>query len=1189
MNLSSPAASDPHGSQQVLPTASCHTTSQGSPGFELHIFPTLFGHIIGGGLPVNLSKPSCHKVALKCELDIQKTISQFWSYEKVPELLHEKTSEQELCEHIFQGSVKLENNHFQVTLPLKLPLEDINGILGESFHLALKRFLNLEKKLHSNPNLFMQYQRFIHEYLSLNHGHYMDIELYDINKQATYYLPHHAVINENSSTTRLRCVFDASMKTDKKVSLNSLQLNGPVVQKDLFDILMLFRFGKYTFTTDIKHMFRNIKIDPKFTSLQNILWRDNPSESIKCIRLDTVTYGLKSSSYLATRCLKELAIRYENLYPLASNIINNHTYVDDILYTDHDFNSVITARNQLREILSLGGFHTHKWASNNKSILSDIPQTEQQHFCSLDLQKENFDMKALGLRINVIDDNFIISSPEPFNPKEITKRRILSYIGRFYDPMGFASPIIVTAKVIMQKIWLQNIDWNSTPPLNIQEEWLQFTADLLAMEPIKLSRNIDISENYTAELVGFADASSSTAYGCCVYLRVNKLGNSNAYLLCSKSRINPIQKKGMTVPRLELNAALLLSKLMAKTYDSLKLKVKIKDVYLFSDSKIVLAWIDTELMQLQAYIANRVSVIRQATGAWSWLYVNTKENPADLISRGLKPGELNRCQLWWNGPQFLRNSEYNFDCCKPELPSTLPEVRPCLVLSDDQSSNSIEYIFKQLYNYSNITKIIRLMAYMLRFLNNVNKHKNKINSKYLTSSELENALMVIVKHEQGVHFKSEINALCKGNNLKGTLVNLHPFIDNLGLLRVGGRLHHAAIPLSQKHPVILPKDSLITSLIIKSEHERLLHAGPKLLLSSLNQKFWIVNGLLHIKKITHKCIICFRNKATAAQQLMGSLPASRVTATSRPFQVIGLDFAGPVDVKLSRIRRSVVGKGYICVFVCFTTKAVHLELASDLTTETFLGCLKRQISRRGKPSQVHCDNFSSFKSASNQLNELYKLHASQYHQANVQKFAAEQGINFHFIPCYSPTFGGLWEAAVKSTKYHLRRVVQNSLLTYEQLNTVLCEIEAVLNSRPLLSLSSDPDDFYYLTPGHFIIGSALTMYPENNLINVPKNKLKFWQLCTNLKQQFWKVWHKYYLNILQNRPKWRQDQNNVKVGSLVILKDDNLYPMYWPMARIVRLCPGHDGKVRAVEVMTPNKKTHIRAINKICVLPIDSN
>ncbi|XP_052745005.1 uncharacterized protein LOC128199455 isoform X2 [Bicyclus anynana] len=515
MNLSSPAANDPHGSQQVLPTASCHTTSQGSPGFELHIFPTLFGHIIGGGLPVDLSKPSCHKVALKCELDIQKTISQFWSYEKVPELFHEKTSEQELCEQIFQSSVKLENNHFQVALPLKLPLEDINGILGESFHLALKRFLNLEKKLHSNPNLFMQYQRFIHEYLSLNHGHYMDIELYDINKQATYYLPHHAVINENSSTTRLRCVFDASMKTDKKVSLNSLQLNGPVVQKDLFDILMLFRFGKYTFTTDIKHMFRNIKIDPKFTSLQNILWRDNPSESIKCIRLDTVTYGLKSSSYLA--------IRYENLYPLASNIINNHTYVDDILYTDHDFNSVITARNQLREILSLGGFHTHKWASNNKSILSDIPQTEQQHFCSLDLQKENFDMKALGLRINVIDDNFIISSPEPFNPKEITKRRILSYIGRFYDPMGFASPIIVTAKVIMQKLWLQNIDWNSTPPLNIQEEWVQFTADLLAMEPIKLSRNIDISENYTAELVGFADASSSTAYGCCVYLRVNKL------------------------------------------------------------------------------------------------------------------------------------------------------------------------------------------------------------------------------------------------------------------------------------------------------------------------------------------------------------------------------------------------------------------------------------------------------------------------------------------------------------------------------------------------------------------------------------------------------------------------------------------------------------------------------------------
>ncbi|XP_047029975.1 uncharacterized protein LOC124637506 isoform X2 [Helicoverpa zea] len=365
----------------------------------------------------------------------------------------------------------------------------------------------------------MQYQNFIHEYLSLGHGHYVDIELYDLCKHAVYFLPHHAVINNNSKTTKLRTVFDGSMKTNKKVSLNDLQLNGPVVQKELFDIILLFRLGRYTFTTDIRRMFRNIKIDPQYTSLQNILWRDNPDEPVKCIRLDTVTYGLKSSSYLATRCIDELANKYEKLYPLASSIIKNNQYVDDIIYSNNNLETTVSARDQLRDLLKLGSFNTHKWSSNNENVLSTIPSNER-HFDSLELQKDNYYMKALGLQINVKDDHFIISTPEPFDTKKVTKRSILSYIGRFYDPMGFVSPIVVTAKAIMQKLWLLNTGWNDSPPANVQQEWFNYTNNLAAMQPILLDRNISVSEGDSADLIGFADASSKTAYGCCVYLRV---------------------------------------------------------------------------------------------------------------------------------------------------------------------------------------------------------------------------------------------------------------------------------------------------------------------------------------------------------------------------------------------------------------------------------------------------------------------------------------------------------------------------------------------------------------------------------------------------------------------------------------------------------------------------------------------
>lgn len=1176
--------------QILLPVTEPVTTNQlhSTASNGLRFIPTLLGHIVGGSLPDYYLKAKHNNIVLKCEKQLNETLAKFWDTEKIPEIFEERTDEQELCSQIFSNTIKLENNQFQVALPLKLPLIEVGDVLGESFRFALKRFLNLEKKLHSNPLLFEQYQKFIQEYVSLNHGHYVDIASYNANIPV-YFLAHHAVINNDSKTTKLRVVFDGSMLTDRKISLNDLQLNGPVVQRDLFDIVLTFRLGEYTFTADIKRMFRNVRVDPQYTTLQHILWRDNPKEPIQCIRLDTVTYGLKSSSFLATRCLDELATRFKEEFPLASSVLKDNVYVDDIIYSNNDLQTTIKTQDQLQKLLKLGSFYTHKWSSNNNEILESIPLSEQQ-FDSHDLSRDEGNMKALGLKINVKDDTFIISSPEPFKTTCITKRSILSYIGKFYDPMGYVSPIIVSAKVIMQKMWILNTSWNDQPPLNIREEWIDFTNDLASMKPIIVKRNIDVRDAQVIELIGFSDASGTTAYGCCIYLRCSNKNGVQCNLLCSKSRINPIQKNGNTIPRLELNAALLLAKLIAKVYNTIKTKIAISNVYLFSDSKIVLAWIMTESIKLQAYVGNRVRNIREYTANWSWLYVRTNDNPADLISRGTKVNELHGNNLWWHGPSFLQKIDYSFKCEKlleDKSHILLPELVPSSAFSNNVAAFEVRaYIIERLYNYSSFSKVIRIFAYILRFLNNINKAKAKLNG-FISSTELNRSLIILIKHEQNKYLQSTILSLGKGSNVKGPLASLHPFLDPEGLLRVGGRLHHAPISYEKKHPIILPKESYFTQLLIRCEHERLLHAGPKLLLANLNQKFWFINGLLEVKKITHKCVVCFRNKAIASKQLMGSLPASRVTATSRPFEKVGMDFAGPIEVKLSRIRKSVIGKGYICLYVCFATKAVHLELTTDLTTETFLASFRRFIARRGLPIEVHCDNASTFKCARSQLVELYNLQASQSHKEKVTSFSSQRGVNFHFIPSYSPTFGGLWEASVKSTKYHLKRIVGKTVLTYEQLNTVLIEIESILNSRPLVPMSTDPSDYCYLTPGHFIIGQALTMYPEKDLGDIPQGRLKFWNLCTKLKQDFWNVWCKHYLNVLQNRPKWKNPSINVKVGSLVILKDENTPCMSWPMARVSKLFPGVDNRVRAVEVQTANKRTHNRAINKICVLPID--
>jgi hypothetical protein len=1151
---------------------------------------TKFGHVIAGALPRNANSDTS-KVSLlcvQCDSSLNDSLQQFWKAEKIPETYCESMSEHEQCERIFQDTTVFENNRFQVDLPLKVPLNEVNDVLGCSFDIAYYRFLNLEKKLQKNVNLLTDYDKFINEYVDLKHAHYVDFSSLDFENDPLYFAAHQAVTNPHSKTTPTRVVFDCSMQTNKKIALNDILLNGAPLQRELFDIMLLFRLGEYTFSTDIRRMFRCININPIHAKLQNILWRSNPNDPLKCIQLDSVTYGQKSSTFLSTRCLQELSNRYHNEFPLASYILNNCTYVDDACFSHSDLNVIIEARLQLCELLAKGSFHTHKWASNDHRVLEGIPN-DKQHFDSLDFQKDLY-LKTLGLKLNMQDDCFVFSCPEPFDKQSPTKKDILSHISKFYDPLGFIAPIIMKAKAFMQKVYSEKIGWNEVPSPQLREEWFSFANKLTQMKPLTINRYLQIPSNATAlQLIGFADACSTTGYGCCVYLRVvDEHGNASLSLLCAKSRINPRNKDTLTIARLELCSMLLLSKLINRVYETLKPALNIQGVYLFSDSQIALAWVNTEPIKLQAFVANRVRLIRDLTDKWRWLYVPSEDNASDCVSRGADPDELHNTPMWLHGPTFLHDGKYEFDNTS-NLPAVedLPELKKApssdrVTLITQKGSNFYEF----LDNFSDLNKMVRVMAYINRFCNNL-KNKNTNSPKYITPSELKKALLKIIKHEQGIYFRHELDNLKANDNVKGTLNPLHPFLDDQGILRVGGRIKNANVSFSQKHPIILPRESRITNLIVHHEHIRLLHAPPKLLLSSLNEKYWIVNGLSYVKKIVSKCLPCFRMKAQCAKQLMGSLPPERVNAC-RVFQKIGIDFAGPITVKNSRVRRALQTKGYICVFVCFVTKAIHLELSSDLTTDAFLACFKRFIARRGLPTDVFCDNGGSFKGAENKLNELYNLNNSKGHQTLVQSYAAQQNIAFHFVPSYSPVFAGLAEAAVKSTKYHLKRVLQSYVLTYEQLNTILCQIEAVLNSRPLLPVTAnDVNDYSYLSAGHFLIGAAMTSLPEADLADSPTNRLKFWEMCNKVKGHFWKVWHKYYLNVLQCRPKWRDSKPNVQVGALVIMKEPNSPPMTWPMARIVKVYPGDDNKVRVVDLMTPNKKVYRRSLSGFAVLPLE--
>ncbi|GBM26051.1 hypothetical protein AVEN_62016-1 [Araneus ventricosus] len=399
----------------------------------------------------------------------------------------------------------------------------------------------------------------------------------------------------------------------------------------------------------------------------------------------------------------------------------------------------------------------------------------------------------------------------------------------------------------------------------------------------------------------------------------------------------------------------------------------------------------------------------------------------------------------------------------------------------------------------------------------------------------------------------------------------------------GGRLEYSNLTDNQKNPIILPKSHRLTKLIFVYFHLKNLHVGPQGLLCAVRQKFWPIHGRNLSRKIVNDCITCFRNKPVVASQIMGNLPAERITPTF-PFNVCGVDFIGPLLVKPVARRRITARKMYVAIFVCFVTKAVHFELVTDLTSEAFIACLKSFFSRRGKSSIVYSDNATNFVGAQSELKCLSDMLKKP--DENVSAYLASVEIKWKFSPPRSPNFGGLYEAGVKSFKYHFRRVMKNTKVSIEEILTIISQIEGILNSRPLTPLSCDPTDLSVLTAGHFLIGRPITSVVEPEIIDTPDNRLSRWQRTTKVVQFIWKRWHRDYLNHLQQRSKWQFEKNDLKIGSLVLLKEENIPPYKWVIGKDV--IPGSDGKIRVANVQTQSG-LYRRGISKICVLPINSN
>lgn len=927
-------------------------------------------------------------------------------------------------------------------------------------------------------------------------------------------------------------------------------------------------------TSDICKMYRCILIDPIDRKFQRIIWRNDKNEDIQVYELNTVTYGTASAPYLAIRCLKELANYYLETSPHISRIIDDDFYVDDCMTGFENESQAISQCQALITALKSAGFELKKWRSNNDNVLKTLGDGEDSITV---LRFEDKEMKILGIQWSCKLDTLSIFI-HSFVSDSCSKRVILSEIAKIYDPLGLVSPCIILFKLLMQTLWCLKIEWDEEVPSTVKKEWIEARKNLEYLNNIKIPRQCVIVNKVYLELHGFCD-SSIKAYGACVYLRsIDKNGKVMTRLICSKSKVAPL--KTHTITRLELCGALLLSKLMDKVSQALNASIP---TFLWTDSEVVLWWIHTEPYKLPIFVANRVNQIQELTNLSRWSHVKTKENPADLITRGVNAKDVLNNDLWWNGPIWLSMFDSTKHQFKFEVPKIIPELKSnksCALVSNIVKQNDL------FLRYNSLLKLKRVVTYCFRFYYNAKQKSTELrNTEKLTVNELEMAMNRLVKLAQNESFVTEIRNVEMGNFklLKNKFKTLAPFLDKNGLLRVGGRLKHASCTYDTKHPLVLDAKHKLAKLILEYQHKRLLHGGIQLLLHTVRQEYWIIGGLGLAKSVVKSCLTCTKFNPKLSHAIMADLPKARINVLS-PFSNVGIDFAGPFKIKDRNGRGCKITKGYICLFICFSTKAIHLEVTSDLSTENFLSCLRRFIGRRDYPSQIWSDNGKNFVGAENELKRLQSFLTNS--KEMIIDYCSNNKITWHFIPPLSPHHGGLWESNIKGVKNHLLKIISNVILTYEEFQTVLIQVEAILNSRPLHPISNDPNDLNALTPFHFLIGKPMVMLSAPNVMETPVNGLNRYQLLQQLTQSFWNRWTRDYMCSLQQRNKWMEPSDSLKIGQLVLLKLENVPPAQWPLARIVELHPGKDGVPRVVTVKT-NKGLFKRSIVKLCKLPIE--
>ena len=1000
-----------------------------------------------------------------------------------------------------------------------------------------KRLQYVNRKLDKTPELKQEYDDIVNQQLSAGVvENAPEIPTGD----RVYYMPHKPVVRQKATTTKVRMVFDASAKPNATSdSINDCMFTGPPLQPHLWDILVRTRLMQNLVLADIQKAFLQIEVREEDRDSFRFLYNVNGIENH--LRFTRVPFGAEASPFILGVTLQHHLENQPSEYEDTIDSLKENTYVDNLLHGGDDVASLAKFKEEASDILESGKFPVHKWESNVEWLESN------------DMENPT---KLLGHVWDKREESLEVIVPNYPEHEPITKRSILSHLGSIYDPLGVISPTLAEGKRIYRDVCNEKKCWNAEVQPQLKYQWLKWTKQL---RNVKVPRSINksIRRVKLVHLHIFADAST---LACCAAAIAVVEGDTGVVqgLLASKSRIS---KRDTSIPRLELVSGHMAANMARNLCNALR-GWPINGVTVWMDSLVALFWINNSGKPWKVFVANRVKKIAQITDEVNitWKYCPTKMNLADLGSRGASIDKLHN-QEWFTGPEWLLSKENWPE--QPELKKNQAthqeyKVTETVFLCEEKEADE----WDELLDRSTYWRTLRVTAWILRFVSNcrLKAKKSQRTKGPLTTEEIVDARDKWVRRVQSNDVPESLQS--PGWKLIEDTTN--------GVLKCEGRI-------AGYQPTYLREGTFVNKLIAHVHNE--MHLGVASTMSSIRENWWIPQLRSKVKKVIGNCNVCkvfsakpFKAPATSQQ------PEFRTTP-GRPFETTGVDFAGPLIYKVTKKEE---GKCYVIIFTCATSRAVHLELAKSQTASEFQEKLNSFITRKTRPSRIVSDNATTFIATSKWIKQIRK-------SERLHDYLATQNIHWKFNLAKSPWWGGLYERLIKEIKTTLYKTLGKSHLLFNQLETVILDIERHLNNRPLTYVESNQEEEQVLTPNtilwgqnSYALGEVNEQEDDDGVVGALHKRL------TLARQHAWTRWQREYVHGLMEYHRMNKTISPVpEMGEIVLIVGEEKNRGRWMKGKVVKHVKGKDGVIRGVVVL--HKGNYLeRPVQLVCPLEIRS-